>query len=514
MDAVVSHGMRRRQVKPNDRLWGVARLILVLACAVSFSDIALADGLGDEVAKIVTARKGGMSVGVRVDRLSQPIEIVYDYNGDELLKPASNQKIITSAAALALLPERFTYRTVLARRGDDLVVVGSGDPSTGDPRLAQTAGESITAFFHEWAKKLESLGVRQITGDLIFDDTVFETKHLHPSWQGMFNLQSWYTAPVGGLNFNDNCIDVVSKPTQPGQPAEITLIPNTPYVELRNNTKTASKGEPIISRTGDDPVVVNVSGNVSRATSAENPFSLTTVDPGKMFASTLRTVLASRGIAVRGDLRREQIRNNDGTLPSSVKVIAVHETQIEDWLWRVNKNSQNMFAEALFKTVGYATDTKASPRVGTNENAARALQQFVEKLGVATEGMVFDDGSGLSHNNRTSAAAIAVTLAMMHRHPKGELFRSSLAVPGDGVGTLKSRMRDLDGRVFAKTGTIRGVSALSGYVQGSDGRMYAFSVLCNDTHKTKGGTSAAKRLQDEVCKLLATWEPEPAVSGG
>jgi D-alanyl-D-alanine carboxypeptidase/D-alanyl-D-alanine-endopeptidase (penicillin-binding protein 4) len=128
--------------------------------------------------------------------------------------------------------------------------------------------------------------------------------------------------------------------------------------------------------------------------------------------------------------------------------------------------------------------------------------------------MVFADGSGLSHDNRTTAAAIVTALRHMHGHPAGEMYRNSLAIPGEEVGTLRRRMKDLEANVRAKTGTIRGVSTLSGYVQGPRGRWYAFSVLCNDTHKAKGGADAARRLQDGLCRTLATWGAKTEALGG
>ena len=496
--------MRFRCHRPGSCVIGL--LILISASAAIAVDETAA--LREEIRRVVVANSAGkMRVGVRVERLGSEPVVLFRSRSNELFKPASNQKVITTAAALAILGPDYAYRTVLAMRGSDLVIIGSGDPSIGDPRMARAAGEPITAVFHDWAARLKQRGVTEIKGDLLFDDTIFELEHVHPSWQGRFNLQQWYTAPVGGLNFNDNCVDVLIKPAKAiGQPAVIILIPNTPWTKLANKTKTAKKGEPLISRSGDGPVTVTVSGKVSRPNSVEDPFSLTIDDPGQFFAATCRTVLAAKGIKVHGQTKRQRVRLADGSLPKDVKILAVYERKLKDMLWRCNKSSQNVFAEALFKTVGYHKSNPSS-RIGSNKTASAAVLAFLEQLGLNTEGLVIDDGSGLSHENRCTPDAIARVLTLMHYTSMGKVLRSSMATPGEQVGTLRKRLKDLAGKVFAKTGTISGVSALSGYVDGPDGRRYAFCVLCNDTHKAKGGTSAARRVQDALCRKLATWKP-------
>src|SRR5690606_31678832 len=118
-----------------------------------------------------------------------------------------------------------------------------------------------------------------------------------------FNLLDWYCAPVGGLNFNDNCIDLIIRPSRDGmtQPAEVTLIPGTSWITLDNKAKTAEKGEPIVKRLGGGPLTISVSGPVSRPNSPESPLSIPITDPGMFFATTCRTALAARGVAIQGE---------------------------------------------------------------------------------------------------------------------------------------------------------------------------------------------------------------------
>jgi D-alanyl-D-alanine carboxypeptidase/D-alanyl-D-alanine-endopeptidase (penicillin-binding protein 4) len=469
--------------------------------------------LGEEFRQLLSnGQLGGMKIGLIVQALSGEDEVIFSREAQKAFKPASNMKIVTTAAAVSVLPRDFTYRTILACRGEDLLIIGSGDPSIGDPRFAKRADESVTAIFHQWAEKLKAMGITEITGKLLFDDFVFEQQHIHPSWKDQHNLQSWYAAPVGGLNFHDNCVDVAIKPAaQKGQSAEVRLIPNTTYTKLVNKTKTSSKGEPLILRSGDDPMTIYVKRRVSRPNTS-SPFSLTVVDPGAFFAATARTVFATEGIKIHGKTQRQRIRRMDGSLPDNLQIVAEHRTRMRDILWRVNKCSQNMFAEALLKTMGAYAGRVDNPREGSWETGRKAIEGFLKHVGAELEKIVVDDGSGLSHDNRMTPQAMMDVLAYMHSRPDFKEWLTSLAVPGEEVGTLRRRMKDLAGQVFAKTGYIRGASVLSGYVLPSDDQKYAFTVLCNDTYKAKGGTWAAKKLQESVCETLA--ETKETARGG
>lgn len=463
---------------------------------------AAAGSLADEInGLLMSPRVGKMRVGVQIVLLDERPRLILEHNSSEPFKPASNQKILTTAAAMALLPQDFTFKTILARRGDDLVVIGAGDPATGDPKLARGEGEAITALFREWADKLKAAGVGRISGDLVFDDYVFEQEHIHPNWAAQFKnqMQNWYVAPVGGLNFNDNCVDVVVKPGPGvGEPAQVTLIPNTPYIELSNRCKTAKKGDPIIRRTGNGTVTVSVSGSVSRPGNAASATSLTVTDPGMFFASTLRTVLAAKGIAVDGQTRRQRVRLESGGLPGDLQIIARHEQGLDPLFERSNRDSQNLFAEALLKAVGAYVGAIDTPRVGSYETGRRVVELFLTKLGLAHDGCVIDDGSGLSHSNRVTPAVLAGVLIYMDRHPRQKQWLGNLATAG-GEGTLRRRMKELNGKMYGKTGHISGVSTLSGYVFGPNGRRYAFAILCNDSN------GYAHPLQDSICRTLATW---------
>ncbi len=465
---------------------------------------ALADRIDRLVREPGAAR---LKVGVRVELLGPRGGLVYECNSRAALAPASNQKLVTTAAAACMLPADFRYRTLLCRLGRDLAIIGAGDPVFGDPRIARRDGKAITRVFHEWAERLKAAGVKRIEGDLIFDDFIFDQQHVHPKWPGMFNLQSWYTAPIGGLNFNNNCVDVVvQRGPANGSPAVVTLIPNTTYCTLVNKAVTGGKGEPLIGRGGEDPITVTVSGTVSRSASFDSPFSLPIVDPGMFFASAARAVFAAEGIEVVGRTRRQRVREVDGMVPSNLQIVAIHEQSLPDVLERANYHSLNMAAEGLLRTVGAYSQEGKIVRQGSLETGRATVAKFLGSLGLGPELYVVDDGSGLSRDNRAAAVVYAAVLKHMDAHPQREVWWNSLAEAGGSEGSLKRRMRDLNGKVFAKTGHINNVSALSGYVVGPGSRRYAFSVLCNDTYRVKDGPSSAHALQDGLCRLLAAWD--------
>jgi len=495
---------------------GLHRCIIGLVLVLVSSSVAIASKdkeLSEEIRKLVSAGDlGDMHVGVRVERLDPARTVIFERYSDQVAKPASNQKLITTAAAMTMLPENFTYRTILGSWRKHLVILGSGDPSIGDPKIARAKSEPITAIFHNWADQLKSAGITVVEGDLIFDDYIFDQEYIHPSWkQQQSNLQKWYTAPVGGLNFNDNCVDVVIKPAQKiGEPALVTLIPNTPWVQLNNISKTAKNGQPIVVRQGTGPHTILVKGSVSAPNSREYPLSIPVEDPGALFASTCRTVLASRGIRIKGVTRRQRIRMPGGILPNDFQEISSYERELDEILWRANKSSQNMFAEALFKTMGAYVVRDKLPSTGSFDSGRKVVHDFLKSLDIDSDSFVIDDGSGLSHSNRCSPKGLTAILQYMNSRPNRKVWWSSLAQAGAEDGSLRKRMKDLTGKVFAKTGHINGVSTLSGYVIGPDRHQYAFSILCNRTHKAKHGS--AHRIQDSICRTLANWKSKSSAS--
>lgn len=420
-----------------------------------------------------------------------------DVNADEPLLPASNAKVVVLAAAVDQLGPGFTFRTVLAVRGEDLVLIGDGDPALGDEKIAEARGQEQDVF-RIWAERLTDLGVTSVPGDLILDETVFDDRWVHPTWEAG-DLKKWYAAPVGGLNYNDNCVDVTIWPAEtPGAPVLWASIPRADVIQLDNRCLSGGKGTPIIDRPKPTFEFV-VKGRCNKRWKFP---AVAVPDPGLLAGSALRTALAERGISIAGRIRRQRVRRPDGSLPADCRVLTEHTTPLAAVLARTGRDSQNLFAECLMKRLGYEwarRQGRPHPQ-GTWHTGRQALAELLARAGAGGGATALVDASGLSRENRATAADLVAVLAYMYRHSQRELFVNSLSEAGDN-GSLRRRLQGLEGSVYAKTGYIRGVRTLSGYAVTPEGRWRAFSVLFNGF---KGGSAPFNSLHDEVCRVLAS----------
>ncbi len=426
-------------------------------------------------------------------RTDQP---VYGYNADAPMVPASNMKIFVMAAALELLGPNFQFETVLGTDGRDLLVIGDGDPAFGDEKLHELHGERITSDFERWADSLLSRGITQVNGDLVIDESIFDDQWVHPSWE-QADLDNWYAAPVGGLNFNDNCLDITVWPAKErNAPALVSVVPENTLTLIVNQCRSGGQGEPVLHHPFDS-FEYRVSG---RCRSRHRFESVSIRDPGLLFADSMRMVLAKRGVRVNGQIRRATVRGTNGGPSPSFKLIGRRVTSLPEVLARVGKDSQNLFAECLLKRTGYEFRRRqgAPHAQGSWPLGGEAIHAVLDHLGIESSGLIVADGSGLSRANRCTAEQLAATLARTVRRPGGELLYHNLSVAGVD-GSLHKRLKDAPGRIHAKTGTMRGIRTLAGFVSGDDGPRYAFAVMFNNY---PGSSAPYKERQDRICRAL------------
>ncbi len=416
-------------------------------------------------------------------------------NTDYPFKPASNMKLLISATGLDHFGAGHTFKTYLAIDGDDLWIIGTGDPATGDPVIAKNHGGNTTTILENWAQALKDRGVTEIKGDLVYDDRALDDFQLHATWWPD-DLLHWYAAPVSGLAFNDNCVDITVTPADEASPANYTVMPPVKNITVINNTISGGdEHQPaIVKLPGGN--IYEISGPVTKeATLKSKPVE----NPGAFFADALKTHLKTHGIEVQGSIRRADDHLDGQLIPTEDKTVAIHESRIEDILARINKPSQNLFAEMICKDTGRDYQLKHdTDEPGSWLNGKLAIKELLKKANINSHPLVVADGSGLSHNNRVTTKMISSLLLYMHKHPDAEIFFNSLTIGGVD-GTIKKRFTDVPGRVRGKTGYISGVRALSGYIQTDAGPTVIFSILYN------GFTGTAKpyeKLQDEAVMLV------------
>jgi D-alanyl-D-alanine carboxypeptidase/D-alanyl-D-alanine-endopeptidase (penicillin-binding protein 4) len=417
-------------------------------------------------------------------------EILYERQADELLNPASVTKIVTSALALARLgPEhRFATDVLAAVEPDgeilkgDLFVRGSGDPKL------------VTETMYKLASNVAALGLREVRGNLVVDDSAFDAERRGPGWD-QDDSDRPYQAPAGAASVNFNALEVLVYPGRKvGAPARVLTDPSTSYVRIENHARTvAARGKTRIrarSVAGRDRNVLRVRGTIARDHPGWSTWRKVDHPPlyfGVLFQEMLRRV----GVTVRGKARH-------GKVPARSDLLTrVRSPQLATLLTDLNKFSQNFMAEQVLKAVG----AHVSGRPGSWKNGALAAQAFLEEIGIPRGSYVFRNGSGLNDVNRMSARQVVrVLVAMLRRFPVAAEFLSSLAVAG-ADGSVKRRLgaRDLYRRLRVKTGWLNGVSGLAGYVETRDRRTLAFALLINGLKRNRDG----HRAQQEVARILA-----------
>jgi serine-type D-Ala-D-Ala carboxypeptidase/endopeptidase (penicillin-binding protein 4) len=413
-------------------------------------------------------------------------QTLYSKSPTALLVPASNTKVLTTAAALARLGPNYRIRTAVygnpanASSGAlaTLRIVGQGDPGLTTPQL------------NRLATTLQAKGIRQV-GQLIGDDTYFKGPAINPYWDPDDTVEA-YGAAVTSLILNQNIIGLTMVPQGLGQPLLAKWDDPTDQDDWRLNNDTAtvsrSSGESIdTSRSGN---VVTVSGQL-RVGSAPELVGVAVPNAGNYLVGKFRKVLGRNGITVNSSTL---VRSSPRT-PGEVELASVESEPLSQMIFVTNQESNNLYAEALMKTLGQMQNPATT---NATVSGTAAIRTILAGLGVDSAGIALVDGSGLADRNRISALALAQTLQAVAAYPNFETYRRSLPVSGRS-GTLKDRFKNsaAQGIVFAKTGTITGAVSLSGYVYPPNHPPVVFSVIVNS------GASASS-VRSQVDSLVLT----------
>jgi len=461
---------------------------------------------------IEAAPYSGAFWGVEVTNLRTGRRL-FQHNPTHLFTPASNTKLLTAAAALTRLGPSYRYETGLYVDGPvrdgvlqgNLVVRGSGDPTLGG--YEQRA--SPTSVFRDWADSLKAAGISRIEGDIIGDDDPFSDVPLGDGWSWN-DVPYSYAAEVNGLVFNTNAIDLEVRGRRPGAPARITWSPfETDFVRIVNRTRTVprdSSSEEEYDRPFDTNTFTVRSRLHPRETQTE---TLTITEPTQYFTHVLRTVLLREGISVDGrgvDVDEMSIKPQYEA--DSVRQVGTYRSPPLHRIVRtMNRESQNLYAEQLLRTLAVVNRPDTTSDDLTEGSAALgtlAVKAELAATGVDTSRVQLADGSGLSRKNYVSPRALTRLLEHMWVDAPPELssaFYDALPVGGQN-GTLEYRFGGAlaEGNVRAKTGTLTGASALSGYVTTAGGTPLSFVIFCNHHMAEADEVRAA---QDAIVNALA-----------
>jgi D-alanyl-D-alanine carboxypeptidase/D-alanyl-D-alanine-endopeptidase (penicillin-binding protein 4) len=450
----------------------------------------------DEILGGPALARAKVSVVVVDPESSKPL---YAKNEKAGLNAASNVKIVTEAAGLALLGPEFRWKTTvlgaMPPEGGKAVTAGElhGDlyvKTSGDPSLS-------TQDLGGLAASLAATGLRKVRGGLVIDAGAFDNTTLAPGFEQK-NDSAAFRAPSSAASLNGNVVTITITPAAAaGAPARVVLEPASAAVVLSGSVTTAAKGPAVpeveTSDAGSGQTRVTVAGRILLGSEAR-VLQRRVVTPETYFAQTFKQVLAKRGITIDKPVRI------DSAPKDGVRVLATHESPtLAVVVHELGKRSSNFAAEQLLRTIGAET----LGRPGTWQKGLDAVARYLEGAGLPRGTYVMKNGSGLYDSNRFSAEQIALVLrAAMRDFRIASEFLASLAV-GGADGTLAHRMAGSASEryVRAKTGTLANVSCLSGIVGAPGSKPLIFSILINDVPSPM----AARTAQDRITATLVAF---------
>jgi D-alanyl-D-alanine carboxypeptidase/D-alanyl-D-alanine-endopeptidase (penicillin-binding protein 4) len=418
--------------------------------------------------------------------------MIYSRNANQAFLPASNQKLVTSAAALDILGSTHRYETTLYYNGSakgstmrgDLVLDGSGDPTFGS---SQVRGEDP---LKAWAQRLAEMGVERIEGRLIGDDNAFDDRPYPEGWTVNYITEQkgrHMGNSAGGLVYRDNVVPVIVRATRPGAPPSVEVQPKN-VVSVNNQATTSSRwrGNTLqVNRTFSTNELV-LTGSVAR--SYNGTLAVPVSNPTTFVLSSFERRLQEAGIDT--DLTLIDIDDLEDRPDRGSPLFVEFSRPLAEIAAVMNKESNNFYAEQVFRSYGWG---------GSARGAARRTKSFLREAGVNTRQLLVHDGSGLSRKDLITPQAMVKMLTHMNEHEEREAFLASLPRGGEYNTTLDYRLHRTD--VQAKTGSLEFVRALSGYTKRANGNRVAFAVFANNY---TGPSYQISRTIDDIVRAVAS----------
>ncbi len=457
--------------------------------------------LGQEIQRILEQSPGlaGALTGISI-RSAETGEMIYERGAQTRLRPASNLKLLTSAAALETLGEDHVFQTELYLKGVQVGHVLQGDvylKGKGDPTL-------LEKDFDELAASLKHRQVKLVHGDLIGDDSWYDDVRYSQDlvWS---DEQEYYGAAVSALTASPNedydtgtIIVEIAPGEKAGKRAKVKLEPETDYVKVINKTKTesADANKKIEVERSHGTQVITVTGTIPEDAGVTKEW-ISVEDPTEYALSLFEKSMKKHGIKVLGKRKK-------GKTPEGADMIGTHQSMpLSQLLIPFMKMSNNSHAEVLVKEMGKEADGEGSWKDGL-----KVARNQLKSMGINMQTIMMRDGSGISQVNMIPANEITKLLYAIQEKTWFPAYLNALPIAGNENrmvgGTLRKRMKGTlaAGNVRAKTGTISGTSSLSGYVTTKRGEKIIFSIILNNFVDEKGITA----IQDKIAVMLAEQE--------
>lgn len=476
------------------------RLAALVALGVWCAPAAAQDGAALD-ALFDTPPFDGMHVGALVVDVETGA-IVYARNPARRFVPASNQKVVTTVAALERLGPDYRFRTTVEAVGPigptgilvgDLVVRGSGDPTLSRRYYAHDE-EPLERL----ADDIAAAGLRRVRGDLVIDAQAWDSTRVESTWM-WGDLPYGYAAVGGPFVIAEGRAEVEARAGAVGEAVSIRWWPLGDPGRFTSAARSVAPSDSadLSARLRRDGLGVEITGDLP-AHSVDTT-ELSVQDPTLEAALAFRRILADRGVDVDGDVRiawDPLVCRGPGPCPPGLPLAGLESPPLVDIVEGILEPSQNWMAEQLLRHLGAADGSRAGWDEGAD--AVRAILQ--RDFGVDSLDVTVRDGSGLSAYNLVTPRALVALLVGAHRRPWAAAYARALAEPGESDSTLERRLNGLEGRLFAKTGTITHVNSLSGYVDTAGGRRLAFAFLTNASGVR---SSLVRGVIDRAVRLLA-----------
>ena len=462
----------------------IARDLLLIVSFITFSCVSNRGfyksnhkkQISDYINSVIDESEINSLLGISIVSLAND-EKLYDFNSKKLLVPASNMKLFTAASSLYFLDPGHKFKTLILKRKNNLILKGGADPGLSINNL-----DSLALIISKQLNNVDTL---------FLDGNLFDSKYYGKGWMWDEGSNE-YSAPVSGLAVNHNCIDFEYSPGKIGNPANISLLPHTNYVSIDNRSLTVSdtinyKALKIerdwVNQTNHFLITGEILYYDLKDTIKKNIY-----EPILFTGTIFKEILESHNVAVN-NLSIDDIPNPTDSLSEHISDSMIF------YLDNMMHKSENLTAESFIKYLGINDSSN-----GNWENGVRTVKSFInDNIAIDTTALRIADGSGLSRYNQLSADQIVQLLAYMNKTQWKDSFINILPHGGEKESSLEDRLTSANKRIYAKTGSMSGISCLSGYAFSPKYGPLAFSILINGF---TGPLAPIREIQDQICEWL------------